>query len=824
MAQIPPANSNADPHRSTGRSALTYSVRLQSRLQVHQIIRKDRSSTLWYVLALTLNPHTWLALDQEEIVVVVRALRDRLRNESSLFESRSFGAITCAQDVDSKRFSTQMSPERNFRVGQRTTTNAVWSSSNSSYTEPNPGADPNDVLDAKTFIYDVAHGVNGKYGDIRQGSVNRGDARSCAKVNGAARIDLSGEVQLNVFTLARVGEYIESSARTGTNRGLRFKDLKFGVFRNEHGNAKFAMQVVKDTKGMTFTPNRVYTSSPRQAHAGHMMTGSPENYYRPRNLGTDGQAAYFGDAPLSLVNDLFRAMTLPRNLELHQSLPAEKQHELESSAEFTEDLQAQKRKLISETQRMFQQNQVRNFSEENGADDCDCRRAVFDLLGRLIPLRSGSSKRMFAIDRLRGGMGRAALHDLDERNRSQTWIGASQMQLPEVKSWQPRAGDMCTVASARVSGSVMDLPNFASCAANGSRTRRVEQLIVSLICIGLPNSQLMSPRPNFTPNSADVAVSRPSLVVRPRAKAYQWARKLKAVNVPRPSPKVPRRLQIFARDAVSSAGHSLLDSEQGWQAASVSRYCATCPYKPKKESTAKTFMDLRFGQEHVLALQSPWTYSIDNLEHRPLVATKPSSSPTPLIDQTLAAVLKHSPSPWSPQIHSTGLASPATCSSEDLLHDLRLKAATAMCQQAPSWASWAFRNWHRRSLTNGDSFAGNFSETGHAKSNFYSNSLELNSFNFDEFSSSGLYFEWSNFSGFNLENSGSSHFASNSFNNFNDFSNFSIFSTNHFSNGSGLPSFNLNASMPPPPISDYPNDFSLWKHGYGSESYVLQLV
>ena len=82
--------------------------------------------------------------------------------------------------------------------------------------------------------------------------------------------------------------------------------------------------------------DRVYTSSPRQTHAGHMMTGSPENYYRPRNLWKDGQAAYFGDAPLSLVIDLFRAMTLSRNLELRQSLPAEKQHGLESSAEFTE--------------------------------------------------------------------------------------------------------------------------------------------------------------------------------------------------------------------------------------------------------------------------------------------------------------------------------------------------------------------------------------------------------------------------------------------------------------------------------------------------------
>lgn len=40
----------------------------------------------------------------------------------------------------------------------------------------------------------------------------------------------------------------------------------------------------------------------------------------------------------------------------------------------------------------------------------------------------------------------------------------------------------------------MGLLNFASRAANGSRTRRVGQLIVCLICIGLCNSQLNTTR------------------------------------------------------------------------------------------------------------------------------------------------------------------------------------------------------------------------------------------------------------------------------------------------------------------------------------------
>lgn len=34
------------------------------------------------------------------------------------------------------------------------------------------------------------------------------------------------------------------------------QDVTFVVFRNEHGEAEFAMQVVKDAKGMTFTPDK----------------------------------------------------------------------------------------------------------------------------------------------------------------------------------------------------------------------------------------------------------------------------------------------------------------------------------------------------------------------------------------------------------------------------------------------------------------------------------------------------------------------------------------------------------------------------------------
>jgi hypothetical protein len=37
------------------------------------------------------------------------------------------------------------------------------------------------------------------------------------------RVDLWAEIQLNVFTSARVGEYIESTARAGSGRGLCYR-------------------------------------------------------------------------------------------------------------------------------------------------------------------------------------------------------------------------------------------------------------------------------------------------------------------------------------------------------------------------------------------------------------------------------------------------------------------------------------------------------------------------------------------------------------------------------------------------------------------------
>jgi len=69
-------------------------------------------------------------------------------------------------------------------------------------------------------------------------------------------------------------------------------------------------------------------------HGGYTSDDTYGDSYAPRHPGTDGQNSYFGDKPRTMVNDRFRAITLSRNPELWQPLPAGKQHELENTTDF----------------------------------------------------------------------------------------------------------------------------------------------------------------------------------------------------------------------------------------------------------------------------------------------------------------------------------------------------------------------------------------------------------------------------------------------------------------------------------------------------------
>jgi hypothetical protein len=81
--------------------------------------------------------------------------------------------------------------------------------------------------------------------------------------------------------------------------------------------------------------DKLYSTAQRIKHGGYTDENTYRDYYAPNNAGTDGQGSYFGDKLRSIVNDRFRSMTLCRNPELWQSLPAEKQHKLKSSLDFT---------------------------------------------------------------------------------------------------------------------------------------------------------------------------------------------------------------------------------------------------------------------------------------------------------------------------------------------------------------------------------------------------------------------------------------------------------------------------------------------------------
>jgi hypothetical protein len=81
------------------------------------------------------------------------------------------------------------------------------------------------------------------------------------------RILLWDAISHNVFTSARSGEFIESTARAGSGRGLYFRDVALVVFINENGDTEFANEVEKDAKGMTFTPGK------RPRHSLHEGSG-----------------------------------------------------------------------------------------------------------------------------------------------------------------------------------------------------------------------------------------------------------------------------------------------------------------------------------------------------------------------------------------------------------------------------------------------------------------------------------------------------------------------------------------------------------------------
>lgn len=171
-----------------------------------------------------------------------------------------------------------------------------------------------------------------------------------------------------------------------------------------------------------------------RAHTGEDTYG---DFHAPRNPGTDGQNSYLGDKPRTIVNDGFRAMTLSRNLELWQSLPAEKQHELENSPDFIaieqelenlssefrddpvardrrrKELHTQKRKLVSAELRRCQKTQPRKApSRLQKTEQIGHHRTQFSHVQQLMPERRRLAEDLFVVAPIRSEKGQTVLRDM----------------------------------------------------------------------------------------------------------------------------------------------------------------------------------------------------------------------------------------------------------------------------------------------------------------------------------------------------------------------------------------------------------------------------
>ncbi|KAF5247033.1 hypothetical protein FAUST_885, partial [Fusarium austroamericanum] len=123
--------------------------------------------------------------------------------------------------------------------------------------------------------------------------------------------------------------------------------------------------------------NQFESEATRMVYAGHTDPNTLLTHYLPQN-GADGQAAYHGQGRRTIVLDLFRGLTIPRNPSLRQCLPAKEQYDCDNSADImrisreivslrrTADeksmkdrkkLYAEKRKLVAERLRNWQKNQ-----------------------------------------------------------------------------------------------------------------------------------------------------------------------------------------------------------------------------------------------------------------------------------------------------------------------------------------------------------------------------------------------------------------------------------------------------------------------------------
>lgn len=198
--------------------------------------------------------------------------------------------------------------------------------------------------------------------------------------------------------------------------------------------------------------DKLYSTAQRMRQAGHRDPRTYDQHYAPQNPGTDGQAAYLGHTPRALVNNLLRSMTLARNPELWQSLPAEKQHEVEQREDFCaiEDqlamlalkgdepgsreqrrkLNAQKRKIVKSELDKFQREQP-NLAMTGTASKSSHHRSRYSRIAPLMPIRRQLSDGLFLAAEIRSKEGIAVLENLVALCRSTTEVSCRPGLEPE---------------------------------------------------------------------------------------------------------------------------------------------------------------------------------------------------------------------------------------------------------------------------------------------------------------------------------------------------------------------------------------------------------
>jgi hypothetical protein len=151
---------------------------------------------------------------------------------------------------------------------------------------------------------------------------------------------------------------------------------------------------------------------------------------------------------------LFRNITLSNNPELRHSLPAEKQHELESSDEYSAitsqlenltistgdakirkqraDLLAKQRQMRLKALRQYQKNHPRNPLRPKEADEMGHHRTPFSRIRDLMPIRKRLAEDLFITTPLRSAKGRQVLRDLITLYQSESEVECRPGLEPEM--------------------------------------------------------------------------------------------------------------------------------------------------------------------------------------------------------------------------------------------------------------------------------------------------------------------------------------------------------------------------------------------------------